>query len=214
MASVSDIIRAAATRYGVDPEYMLRKAQIESGLDPLAANPKSSARGLFQFIAPTWEKYGSGADPLDPAANADAAARLTRDNMTTFQQRLGRAPTLGESYLMHQQGPGGAISLLRDPDAPAAAVVGQKAIQYNGGDPRMTAGDFAAKWTGKFDGTPPVAEAPMTPIPGRDTLQPADLVPGRAAGVDMAPLMAMFSQMAAQPQMKRRPYDLSRVLAA
>ena len=213
MASISDIIRAAAARYGVDPETMLRTAQIESTMNPAAANPRSSARGLFQFITPTWQQYGGGADPLDPEASADAAARFTRDNIGTFQNRLGRAPTPAETYLMHQQGPAGAISLLRDPNAPASAAVGPKAIQYNGGDPMMTAGDFAAKWTGKFDGTQPVAETPMMPIPGRDTLAPADLVPGRQGGVDLAPLMAVFARAAeTQAPQRRRPFSLERVL--
>jgi hypothetical protein len=53
----------------------------ESGGDPSARNPRSSAAGLFQFIDGTWE-YASeqagfaGAAPDDPEANVAAAAWL------------------------------------------------------------------------------------------------------------------------------------------
>ena len=53
----------------------------ESGGDPSARNPRSSAAGLFQFIEGTWE-YASeqagfaGATPDDPVANVAAAAWL------------------------------------------------------------------------------------------------------------------------------------------
>ncbi len=52
--SVNDAIRGAATATGASFEYLLAAAQAESGLDPQAASPTSSARGLYQFIDQTW----------------------------------------------------------------------------------------------------------------------------------------------------------------
>lgn len=151
-------IQSAANAHGVDPNYLARLAQIESGMDPQAANPKSSARGLFQFINSTARQYGL-ADPLDPSQSADAAARLTLDNKKVLQQGLGREPTPGELYLAHQQGGAGALKLLTNPDARAVDIVGQDAIRLNGGSPDMTARDFASKWVGKF-GHDPRADLP------------------------------------------------------
>jgi hypothetical protein len=53
-------------------------------------------------------------------------------------------------YLAHQQGGGGASALLSNPNAPASAIVGDAAVNLNGGAPGMTAGQFADQWTGKI----------------------------------------------------------------
>lgn len=52
--SVSEAIREASYRTGVEYEYLLTAAYIESGLDPKAKAATSSASGLFQFIETTW----------------------------------------------------------------------------------------------------------------------------------------------------------------
>src|SRR5690349_876757 len=116
MSDVNSIIQAAATQYGLDPNYLLRTGQIESSLNPSAVNGSSGAAGLFQFIPSTAQRYGLS-NPLDPVANADAAARLTRDNTVALRGAFGRDPTPGELYLAHQQGAHGAISLLSNPSA-------------------------------------------------------------------------------------------------
>ena len=178
---VQQIIRDAAARYGVDPEYALRTAQIESSLNPAAHNA-SGAAGLYQFIPSTWAMYGRG-NPNDPAASADAAMRFARDNSRRFQRVFGRAPTAGEMYLMHQQGAEGATKLLQNPNAPAAELVGPQAVAQNGGRPGMTAAEFANLWVSKFgSGGEPAAQANTAGMqqsaqqsPLRDTL--AALVP-------------------------------------
>lgn len=144
------IISGAATKYGQDPNTLMRIAGIESSFNPKAKNPKSSAGGLFQFINSTAGEYGLK-DKFDPAQASDAAARLMRDNRAYLLDKLGREPTPGELYLAHQQGKAGAERLLIDPDVRAADIVGSKAITLNGGTPDMTAGQFASLWTSKFD---------------------------------------------------------------
>jgi hypothetical protein len=145
----SSIMQNATQQYGLPAGYLERTAQIESGMNPNAKNPKSTAKGLFQFLDRTAQEYGL-ANPMDPNASTDAAARLAQKNMRALKAALGRDPTPGELYLAHQQGTQGAIRLLRNPNAPAMQVVGRQALMLNGGDPNMTAGQFASKWTGKF----------------------------------------------------------------
>jgi hypothetical protein len=78
-ADIETIIRAAAAKYGVDPETLLRVAYCESRYDPLAYNGVLGASGLFQIIPGTWRAnsvaagYG-GASVWDPVANANVAA--------------------------------------------------------------------------------------------------------------------------------------------
>lgn len=192
MPDVSEIIRAAAARYGLPPDLMLRIAKTESNLDPNSAHPKSSARGLYQFMtAPggSWGEYGRGGNALDPVANADAGMRYTLDNQKHLRTVLGRDPTPGETYLAHQQGRAGAAELLRDPNRPAVDAVAKfyknpqtasDAITLNGGTPGMTAGQFAQKWTSRFDGgaapavngtAPTVGATPAAPMPAQNPQQ-------------------------------------------
>ena len=150
--AVQDIIRQAANQYGVSPEALIAIAQLESNFNPSARNPSSSAGGLFQFIDSTARGYGLQ-DRFDPRQASDAAARLARDNANALRNGLGREPTPGELYLAHQQGAGGALRLLRDPNANAASVLGQDHVRLNvpsGTDWRnLTTGDFANLWVNK-----------------------------------------------------------------
>ncbi|QIE47396.1 lytic transglycosylase domain-containing protein [Pseudohalocynthiibacter aestuariivivens] len=137
-------------REGLPAGYLHRTAQIESGLNPNAKNPRSSAGGLFQFIDSTARQYGLS-DRYDPTQATDAASRLAADNAAYLRRKLGREPTAAELYLAHQQGAGGAAKLLRDPNRPATDVVSSAAIRLNGGNTDMTAGQFAGLWINKFN---------------------------------------------------------------
>lgn len=149
----SDLFASTEQQYGLPPGYLERTARVESSFNPNAKNPNSSAGGLFQFIDGTARQYGL-ADRYDPVQATDAAARLARDNAAILKRTLGRDPTAGELYLAHQQGAGGAVKLLSNPDAPAEAIVGSAAARLNGGA-GLTAGQLAQKWTAKIDGGQP-----------------------------------------------------------
>ena len=76
---IAAIIRAAAAKYGVEEELLLRVAYCESRYDPLAYNGVLGASGLFQIIPGTWRAYSvyagyAGASVWDPVANANVAA--------------------------------------------------------------------------------------------------------------------------------------------
>ncbi|EJF77310.1 transglycosylase SLT domain-containing protein [Bartonella birtlesii] len=139
--SVNQAIRQTAARYGLPESYLYRVAQVESGGNPNARNPRSSAGGLYQFIDSTAKQYGLQ-DRFDPMQAADAMGRLTLDNRNHLSRLLGRAPSEAELYLAHQQGAGGAARLLQNPHANAAQIVGSNAVGLNGGNSAMRAGDF------------------------------------------------------------------------
>jgi Transglycosylase SLT domain len=54
MERVSRAIGAAADRTGVDFDYLMNQARVESGFRPDAKAETSSASGLFQFTQQTW----------------------------------------------------------------------------------------------------------------------------------------------------------------
>lgn len=157
--NIRDIITQAADRHGVSADTLLQIADIESKFDPAAHNP-SGASGLFQFMPATARQYGL-ANPFDATASADAAARLAKDNAAYLFRKLGRAPSVGELYLAHQQGAGGAAKLLANPGALAKDVVGLQAVIQNGGRADMTAGEFANLWVGKAGGAKTIEAAAM-----------------------------------------------------
>lgn len=76
--SIEQVIIAAANKYGVDPQYLLRIARCESGYRTNAYNA-SGATGLFQFMPATWASFSAkagygGASIYDGTAQANVAA--------------------------------------------------------------------------------------------------------------------------------------------
>lgn len=93
--TVQSAIALASARTGVDFNYLLGQAKLESGLRPDARAGTSSASGLYQFIEQSWlavvKKHGSE-HGLDWAANSidDAGGgRLTVSDPATRQAILG-----------------------------------------------------------------------------------------------------------------------------
>lgn len=134
-------IARAAQATGVDFNYLLAQAKIESSLNPGAKAPTSSAAGLYQFTKGTWlstldrhgAEHGLGwageaisggqiADPAmraqimalryDPNTSAMMAGELASDNRAELATALGREPDAAELYLGHFLGMSGATSFL------------------------------------------------------------------------------------------------------
>ncbi len=144
-------IARAAQKTGVDFDYLLAQAKLESGLDPKARASSSSAAGLYQFLGSTWldtlKKHGAehglgwageaASDPAlrshvmalrtDPEASALMAAELASDNKAGLTAALGREPDTPELYLAHFLGLQGAsqflAALASDPSQSAASVI-------------------------------------------------------------------------------------------
>lgn len=156
------IIAEEARKAGIDPSIMLAMAHIETGgsFNEKAKNPKSSASGLFQFMAYTRGRYGmDGRTVFDARMNSRGAAKMLNENRAALRKVLGREPTAGELYLAHQQGLGGARQLLSNPNGSALEAVARahkgnyglarKIIKLNGGNVNMSSGQFASLWIKK-----------------------------------------------------------------
>jgi len=138
---VRGAIARASRKTGVDFDYLLAQARIESSLDPSARAATSSAAGLYQFTRGTWlqtlDRHGaehglgwaeaaiSGGRVADPAMRAQIlalrhdpetaslmTAELASDNRVALSARLGREPDAAELYLAHFLGIGGAGQML------------------------------------------------------------------------------------------------------
>lgn len=202
MSEIATIIANAFRARGLDPKVGLRIAQIESSLNPNARNPKSSAGGLFQFLDGTAAQYGLK-NKFDPVASAEAAARLTADNASTLSRALGRAPDGAELYLAHQQGAGGALNILRDPNGPARGAN----FDLNGGV-GQTKGAFADAWRRKFEGGPAMVlpDAAAGPTPPQEPPQAVAAPQGNRPLADVfAGVADAFQPMDPQQPPKPQP---------
>lgn len=144
-SSVLNAISGASQKTGIDFNYLLQQADVESSLNPSAKANTSSASGLFQFIESTWlsmvEKHGAKYglneeassiingkvhDPqtrqdildlrFDPQASSHMAAEFAEENQKILESHWGGAVGSTELYLSHFLGAGSASAFLNARD--------------------------------------------------------------------------------------------------
>jgi hypothetical protein len=174
----------------------------ESGGDPNARNPTSSAGGLGQFIDSTWlsvlRKHRpdladgkSDSDLLalkfDPDLSKEMTAAYAADNAGILQN-AGAAVTPGTTYLAHFAGPQGAVGILNaDPATPVSSILAPAAVKANPFLQGMTAADLRA-WADRKVG-----------VPAQQTAAPLSLAPGRQASPAAVPPAQSSQQQQAAP---------------
>ncbi|PRD49887.1 peptidase M23-like protein [Phyllobacterium myrsinacearum] len=134
---------------GLDGEaekLVQRIIHVESGGNPNAANPLSSASGLGQFINSTWLRMMSAyrADLVskmsvsellalksDPTLATEMVMNLANENEATLKAS-GIAGTAGNLYLAHFLGGGGAVSVLSaSPDTQLSSLLDVSVFDAN-----------------------------------------------------------------------------------
>ena len=147
------IVREAQAQ-GVDPNTLLSMTYIESKFDPNATN--SAYGGLHQISKSQHSKWA------DPEYNTREALKLYKAN-EAYARKQGITFDVGNAYLFHQQGLGGATALLKNPNLSAAealkktsqwknkdvAWINKNVIEANGGRANMSATEFANLWRNK-----------------------------------------------------------------
>lgn len=113
-----------AQAQGVDPNTLLSMTYIESKFDPNAAN--SAYGGLHQISKSQHSKWA------DPEYNTREALKLYKAN-EAYARKQGITFDVGNAYLFHQQGLGGATALLKNPNLSAAEAL-KKTSQWKNKD--------------------------------------------------------------------------------
>lgn len=219
-----------------DPDYAARTIAAESGGDPSARNPNSSAGGLGQFIDATWlamlakhrpDIQGTPQELLalkfDPALSRAMTDAYAKDNGAILQN-AGLPVTPGSTYLAHFAGPGGAVKVLQsDPNAPVSDILGAAAVNANPFLRGMTAGQLQA-WADRKMGGPATAAPQASLATAAIPSAPAPIfaqAPQPQAQPEAQP-SSLYSQMpveqlAAPPPIfvpPRKPIDLAKLKAA
>jgi Transglycosylase-like domain len=153
----------------------------ESGGDPNAQNPNSSAGGLYQFTDGTWSKYGKG-DKFDPAAQEQAMKDFTADNAKALQAQ-GIPVTARNLYVTHFLGSGDAPDVIKAPGTDASADYvqdGSVAANRSVFDKNPTVQSLL-DWAGsRFGGTPGSSSGILNNLGGRNS---AAAPPPQAGGL-------------------------------
>src|SRR6185312_7932771 len=156
------------------PGYAQRTFQVESGGNPNAQTTSGTYKGLGQFSPALEARYGiNDQNRNDPSAQAHALSQENSENHDALARVLGHEPTPADYYLAHQQGIGGAVAHLSQPNLPAwqnmastmegrekgqawakQAIWGNMTpsmrAQFPGGVETVTSGDFTRMWAQRF----------------------------------------------------------------
>lgn len=143
-------------------EFLDRLMVAESGGDDQARNPRSTALGAYQFIAPTFlrvvrQHFLEETAKLMPSEvlrlrtdrefGRRAAAAYTKDNAYHLASR-GLPTSFVNLRLAYLVGPSGAVKVLRaDPNMKVSSVLSASALKANPFMARMTVADLIAKCT-------------------------------------------------------------------
>lgn len=158
---IKELISSKAEKYKLPADLMQKIAYSESGGKPDAANPLSSAKGLFQFTKATWKGMGGKeGEQLDPEKNAELGALFTRQNAEGLKKAFGKNPSYGEVYAANHFGLQGAKDLLGlDPKTPMEKAVPDIVLKQNPYLRGRTVGDVISQLSKKTgQGTVELAE--------------------------------------------------------
>jgi hypothetical protein len=212
---------------------------VESGGNPNARNPNSSATGAGQFISQTWLDTIKAARPdlvqgktdaellalrTDPQLSREMTEAYANQNQAILTKN-GLPVTPGSTYLAHFAGPGGAVKVLQsDPNAPVESVLGPAAVQANPFLRGMTVQGLQAWADKKMGGSAPQSQpAPQVAAAPPSAPSAAPQAPPIFAAQQQQPQGGggLFAQMPAEQMQAppiffapRRQPDLSKLKAA
>ena len=110
-------IKETSLKSGINPKHAVVIASLESDFSPTAKNPKSTAKGVFQFVEDTAKLVKLPLDKrTDVKESTKAFAKLTKADAQMLKD-AGIEVTALRSYLTHLLGGPDAIKLIKKAEA-------------------------------------------------------------------------------------------------
>ena len=155
---------AVAPSKGFDMDsYITKTAAVESGGNPNAKAKTSSAKGLFQFTAGTWNEMVDKlelpytlADRTDPKKSEEVMRKFTEKNVVKAKEVLGREPTQLDAYMFHFLGNSAPKFLKADgrelayKQVTAAQARANKAVFFNKDGTPKTVNEVVERYSERF----------------------------------------------------------------
>ena len=150
---IEEMIRQRAEARGLDPDFAVRVAELESSMNPNARNRRSTASGLFQLTDGRRREIGvpvKKAATIEEQIDHGITSLLMAEKY--LESRLERRPEFFETYAAHFSGPFGSVKVLKaDPQAPINQVLSARAVSSNPKLKGRTTGEVKENWRSKFE---------------------------------------------------------------
>lgn len=159
-ADIKRKIIEQAMANGLDPQTMLKMANMESGGNPNAVS-STGAIGVYQFVGKTASGVGIK-NRFNADENIAGAMALTKQNQAMLK-KAGLPATEANLYMMHQLGPR-AVELIRGAgDGKSVSQLSpelRKSMGMNYGASSLTASDYISRNTAKLNSVSSLGAAP------------------------------------------------------
>lgn len=137
----------------IPDDYYSKLAHIESGNDPNAKAPTSSASGLYQFVKSTWQQLGYNWADVFSVDKQNAAIRTLTTQNANALNNAGIDVNDASLYAAHFFGVGTAEKVLgAGENTPVSSLVSKGVLNANSFLKGMTVSDFK-DWLAKKTGT-------------------------------------------------------------
>lgn len=147
-----EMIEQRARAADLDPQVVIRVAELESSLRPSARNRRSTATGLFQLTDARRRELGLPPKKvLSVEEDIEYGVRSLAEARDYLKERLGREPEPFELYAAHFSGPKRSVDVLSAPEStPVDRIYSRVAMRSNPDLKGLTVGQVRGRWQERF----------------------------------------------------------------